>query len=88
MLTVITQVFGVHGEGGDLVIEPKLVREQFDGAGEAAIDFSFAGKGFHVVIVNRLGKDFGEYPAVRRVLSREEINALPECGNTITIKLM
>lgn len=88
MLTVITQVFGVHGEGGDLVIEPKLVREQFDGAGEAAIDFSFAGKGFHVVIVNRLGKDFGEYSAVRRVLSREEIDALPEYGNTVTIELI
>ena len=88
MLTVITQVFGVHGEGGDLVIEPKLVGEQFDETGEAAIDFSFAGKGFHVVIVNRSGKDFGEYPAVRRVLSREEISTLPEDGNTITIELM
>lgn len=88
MLTVITEMFGVHGEGGDLVIEPKLVREQFDETGEAAIDFSFAGKNFHVVIVNRLGKDFGEYPAVRRVLSREEINALPEYGNTVTIELI
>lgn len=88
MLTVITQVFGVHGEGGDLVIEPKLVKEQFDGTGEASIDFSFAGKGFHVVIVNRLGKDFGEYPAVRRALSQEEISVLPETGNTITIELM
>lgn len=88
MLTVITQVFGVHGEGGDLVIEPKLVREQFDESGEAAIDFSFAEKEFRVMVVNRLGKDFGEYPAVRRVLSREEVGALPETGNTITIELM
>ena len=82
MLTVVT------GEGGYLVVEPKLVREQFDGTGEAAIDFSFAGKGFRVVIVNRLGKDFGEYSAVRRVLSREEIGTLPKDGNTITIELM
>lgn len=87
MLTVITQVFGVHGEGGDLVIEPRLVREQFDGTGEASIDFPFAGKGFHVVIVNRLGKDFGAYSAVRRVLSREVIDTLPKDGNTITIEL-
>ena len=87
MLTVITQAFGVHGEGGDLVIEPKLVREQFDGAGEAAIDFSFAGKQFHVVIVNREGKDFGAYRAPRTVLSRKEINSLPDCGNTIRVEL-
>ncbi len=87
MLTVITQAFGVHGEGGDLVIEPKLVREQFDEAGEAAIDFSFAGKQFRVVIVNREGKDFGEYRAPRMVLRREEIDRLPERGNTIRVEL-
>ena len=87
MLTVITQVFGVHGEGGDLVIEPKLVREQFDGNGEAAIDLSFAGKQFHVVIANPEGKDFGVYRAPRTVLSREEINSLPESGNTIRVEL-
>jgi len=87
MLTVITQAFGVHGEGGDLVIEPKLVREQFDEAGEAAIYFSFAGKQFRVVIVDREGKDFGEYRAPRMVLRREEIDRLPERGNTIRVEL-
>ena len=87
MLTVITQAFGVRGEGGDLVIEPKLVREQFDGNGEAAIDFSFAGKQFRAVIVNPAGKDFGAYRAARTVLSREAIRALPERGNTIRIEL-
>ena len=87
MLTVITQAFGVRGEGGDLVIEPKLVREQFDGNGEAAIDFSFAGKQFRAVIVNPAGKDFGEYRAARTVLSREAISVLPERGNTIRIEL-
>ncbi len=88
MLTVITEMFGVHGEGGDLVITPKLVREQFDERGEAAIDFSFAGKQFHAVIVNPAGKDFGAYRAPRTVLSREKINSLPESGNTIRVELM
>ena len=87
MLTVITEMFGVHGEGGDLVITPKLVREQFDERGEAAIDFSFAGKQFHAVIVNPAGKDFGAYRAPRTVLSREEISSLPESGNTIRVEL-
>ena len=88
MLTVITEMFGVHGEGGDLVITPKLVREQFDERGEAAIDFSFAGKQFHAVIVNPAGKDFGAYRAPRTVLSREKINSLPESRNTIRVELM
>lgn len=70
------------------MIEPKLVREQFDETGEAAIDFSFAGKSFHVVIVNRLEKDFGEYLPVKKVLSREVVDTLPKDGNTITIELM
>ena len=61
MLTMITEVFGIHGENGDLAIFPKLVREQFDGSGKAAIEFSFAGKYFHVTIANLTGKDFGEY---------------------------
>ena len=87
MLTVITEMFGVHGEGGNLVITPKLVREQFDERGEAAIDFSFAGKQFHAVIVNPAGKDFGAYRAPRTVLSREKINSLPESGNTIRVEL-
>ena len=87
MLTVITEMFGVHGEGGDLVITPKLVREQFDERGEAAIDFSFAGKQFHAVIVNPAGKDFGAYRAPGTVLSREKINSLPESGNTIRVEL-
>ncbi len=88
MMTVMTEAFGVHGENGDLVITPRLVREQFDEAGEAAIDFSFAGKQFHVVITNPDGKDFGEYRAGRTVLSRETIRPLPESGNVITIELM
>ena len=87
MLTVITEMFGVHGEGGDLVITPKLVREQFDERGEAAIDFSFAGKQFHAVIVNPAGKDFGAYRAPGTVLSREKINSLPESGNIIRVEL-
>ena len=30
MMTMITEVFGVHGEAGDLVIKPKLLKKQFD----------------------------------------------------------
>ena len=61
MMTVITQVFGVRGEGGDLTVDPKLVLEQFDESNRAAITFNFAGRNFHVTIANLSNRDYGQY---------------------------
>lgn len=61
MLTFITQVFGVRGELGQLVIEPKLVREQFDGAGKARISLRFAGKAYEITLQNPERLDYGRY---------------------------
>lgn len=61
MLTVITQVFGVRGEAGNLMIEPKLVKEQMDMEGKASIKLSFRGKQFEVEIVNPEGLEYGDY---------------------------
>lgn len=46
MLTMITEVFGVRGDFGDLVIAPALMPEQFDKEGHAVLKLSFAGKRF------------------------------------------
>ena len=80
MLTVITEVFGVHGEKGDLAIAPKLMREQFDRSGAAAIELVFAGKSFRVTMVNLTGKDYGAYhigKAYLSGLSPSSISRLP-----------
>lgn len=61
MLTLVTEVFGVHGELENMVFEPKLVKEQFDGRGDAQIWLSFAGKRFHVIYHNPQNLDYGEY---------------------------
>ncbi len=61
MLTVVTEVFGVHGEIGDMVIRPKLMREQFDTEGNARIQLWFAGKEFTVHFKNPLHLTYGEY---------------------------
>ena len=37
LLTLLTEVFGVKGDLGDLVLEPKLVAAQFDSQGDATI---------------------------------------------------
>lgn len=61
MLTMITEVFGVRGEVGDLVLEPKLLREQFDKEGWASIQINFAGKRFNIKYHNRYFMTYGEY---------------------------
>ena len=64
MLTFITQVFGVRGEQGMLCIAPKLVREQFDDAGQAKICLRFAGKDYEIVLSNPEQLDYNQYRIV------------------------
>ena len=44
-----------------LVLEPKLVKEQFDKDGNAGIKLVFAEKEIEVRYNNASGKDYGEY---------------------------
>lgn len=90
LLTVLTEMFGVKGEYGALLLEPKLLKEQFDEEGKAEVSFEFGGRSFAVTYRNREGKEFGEYrigaaaldneplrnEAEKFVLSREAIQKL------------
>ncbi|MFT7538421.1 MAG: cellobiose phosphorylase, partial [Lysobacterales bacterium] len=55
------QVFGVRGSGGDLVISPKLVKEQFSDEGIVSITSQFASKTIKVVYRNTDKLDYGAY---------------------------
>jgi cellobiose phosphorylase len=66
ILTLITQVFGVRGDYGNLVIEPKLVGEQFKNKNTVSAATDFAGRKIEVRFTNPRRKDFGNY-ALRRV---------------------
>ncbi len=62
MLTLLTQVFGVKGEYGDLVIEPKLTIEQFSRKSRAiSITTHFADKLIEVKFTNPTRKNSGNY---------------------------
>ena len=52
LLTLLTEVFGVRGDLGDLILAPKLVAAQFDADGEAAVRAQFAGRDLEVVYRN------------------------------------
>lgn len=73
MLTLITEVFGVRGEAGDLLLAPKLLGEQFDAAGCASVSIPFAGKDLTVIYRNPERKDFGSYSIGSAVCDKETL---------------
>ncbi len=73
LLTVLTQAFGVRGQIGDLVLCPKLVKEQFDSAGQANIRFWFAGRQLEVQYLNPRQLDFSAYALGSAELDGEKI---------------
>ena len=102
MMTMITEVFGVRGKGGDLLIQPKLLADQFDCEGRCSINLPFAGKAFHIVFENKQRKEFGTYGIASAscnqtpvdiqdkdslILPRTMIDQLSDQSNTITLVL-
>ena len=61
LLTLQTQVFGVRGENGDLMLEPKLQACQFGSDGTAEMICTSAGHHLQVRYHNPLGLDWGAY---------------------------
>ncbi|MBF0569641.1 MAG: cellobiose phosphorylase [Candidatus Omnitrophica bacterium] len=72
VLTMLTQVYGVRGRRGDLVLEPQLIAEEFDEQGEARVSCPFAGKRVTVVYVNPQRVDHGKYK-----IDRVEVDGKP-----------
>ncbi len=103
ILTLLTQSFGVKGQDGDLLIEPKLTSEQFKSTGKLSISRVFANRKLKIIFLNPKRLEAGKYrikgfllngeripveAAPRVVLTREVIASLPkEKLNTIEIHL-
>ena len=75
MMTVITQVFGVRGDMGDLLFDPKLLKSQFDSEGNASLTLQFAGKNFCVQYHNSQFLELGDYEVGKIVVNGEELAA-------------
>ncbi|MDF2924008.1 MAG: cellobiose phosphorylase [Paenibacillaceae bacterium] len=61
LLTELTEVYGVRGYYGDLLLEPKLLQEQFDREHQASVTTLFAGRSLTVVYRNPHQLDYGRY---------------------------
>jgi cellobiose phosphorylase len=66
---VLTQIFGIRGEYGDLVIEPKLVAVEFKTQNTISISTSFAQRRIEVRFINPSKKDFGKYSISKIILN-------------------
>jgi cellobiose phosphorylase len=72
LLTVLTEVLGVKGRFGDLVLEPKLVPDQFDADGQASVLTLFAGRKLKVTYHNLELLPWGVYTIAGIRLDGEE----------------
>lgn len=77
MLTLQTQMFGVRGSYGDLVLEPKLVKEQFANTSTLSVSTTFADRRIEVRYTNSAKKDFKKYRITKvtingKVIPQEE----------------
>jgi len=86
VLTKLTQVFGIRGDGGDLVLEPKLLGEEFDpNTAKAIVICHFAGKKITVSFENSKKLDYGTY-GIKEVLLNEKTVTLDQL-NTNSVKI-
>jgi len=73
LLTLLTQSYGIRGWLGDLLLNPKLVREQFDDEGITSVQVWFADRRFQVIFQNPDRLDWGTYKIVQVRLNNDEL---------------
>jgi cellobiose phosphorylase len=85
LLTMLTEVFGVKGRLGDLLLEPKLLKEQFDVHQVAKVYTIFADKKLHIVYENPNSLEYGQYKIHTLKLNGITLDAKND-GNLAIIK--
>ncbi len=73
LLTVVTQMFGVRGTFGNLILDPKLMAEQFDVKGEAKISLTFRQHNLTIIYSNIDKADYGEYTITKCQINGENL---------------
>ncbi len=86
LMTMVTEIFGVRGELGNLRIEPKLVKEQFGDDGKAKIHVPFAGKEIDVIFNNPTALDYESYKIKRALVNGVEFKLEGENLKSVLIE--
>ena len=85
LLTLVTQVLGIRGEWGDLLLAPKLVPDQFGKGGQISAEVCFAGKRLKVTYLNRSRKPYGHYRIESALLQGKTLPLTPSAIAEILI---
>jgi cellobiose phosphorylase len=81
---VLTQVFGVRGAAGDLVLDPQLTIEDFDAHGRASVRVPFADRDLFVTYLNPDRVAAGKY-VVQQVLAGADAVPFERMENGVRI---
>ncbi|MFC1922575.1 GH36-type glycosyl hydrolase domain-containing protein [Chloroflexota bacterium] len=84
LLTMLTELFGVRGNLGDLVLEPKLPINLFDEEGKASVSTRFAGRKLTITYINPERIEYGVYVIVAITLNGTEI-AFDQSSSSVII---
>jgi cellobiose phosphorylase len=74
-MTLLTESFGVKGHFGDLLIEPKLVADQFQNTAVISVTAPFAGRKLQIVYRNPKKLCYGNYRIASAVLNGEKVDS-------------
>ncbi len=85
VLAALTQMSGLRGKKGDLYIQPKLLKQQFDREGLVGVSFTFLGKRIEVTYVNQKQLDWEYYRIGHITMNGEEIDFVPQTDNITAV---
>lgn len=89
LLTMLNEVYGVKGLVGDLIIEPKLVKEQFDKNNSTKVFTNFRNKKLNIEYKNINNLEYGEYKIASVNIDGENLKiGLPQVCVTISKEIM
>jgi cellobiose phosphorylase len=84
LLTMQTELFGVKGKLGDLLLEPKLIQDLFDAEGRASVLTQFANRQLTITYVNPGRLDFGDY-AIAAVKIDGKEKTIPQNNSSVIL---
>ncbi|BCJ95915.1 hypothetical protein acsn021_34840 [Anaerocolumna cellulosilytica] len=79
LITVLTEIFGIKGKYGELSLEPKLRKEQFNKDKKAWVTCMFAERHLKVTYNNKTEKEAGEY-SIAKITIDGELYSFTEYG--------
>lgn len=76
LLTVLTQVYGVRGLYGDLLLSPKFTKNEFSGSQELSVETGFADRRLQVSYRNPKRIGYEHYYVTKVVMNGKELKGL------------